>query len=46
MMLTDTADFRNPHCHGSGDTWDKLDYAVMPRLTPALAETLVQLARD
>ncbi len=45
MMLTDTANFRNPHYHGPGDTWDKLDYARMARLTPALAETLAQLAR-
>ncbi|MDR5866201.1 M20/M25/M40 family metallo-hydrolase [Halomonas koreensis] len=45
MMLTDTADFRNPRYHGPGDTWDTLDYAGMARLTPALAATLAQLAR-
>lgn len=45
MMLTDTADFRNPHYHGPGDTWDTLDYASMARLTPALAKTLAQLGR-
>ncbi|MDN3556850.1 M28 family peptidase [Halomonas maura] len=45
MMLTDTANFRNPHYHGPGDTWNRLDYASMARLTPALADTLTQLAR-
>lgn len=44
-MLTDTVNFRNPHYHGSSDTWEKLDYAGMARLPPALAETLAQLAR-
>ncbi|TFH87411.1 M28 family peptidase [Billgrantia azerbaijanica] len=45
MMLTDTANFRNPHYHGPSDTWERLDYARMARLTRALAETLERLAR-
>ncbi|WP_163559963.1 M20/M25/M40 family metallo-hydrolase [Halomonas sp. NO4] len=45
MMLTDTANFRNPYYHGPSDTWNTLDYPNMALLTEALAETLEQLAR-
>lgn len=44
-MLTDTANFRNPHYHGPSDTWERLDYTSIARLPPAMAATLVQLAR-
>jgi len=40
MMLTDTANFRNPHYHGPNDTYDTLDYATMARVTVALARLL------
>ncbi|MGR4068713.1 M28 family peptidase [Billgrantia sp. C5P2] len=40
MMLTDTANFRNPYYHGPSDTHDRLDYTTMTRLTVALAATL------
>lgn len=45
IMLTDTADFRNPHYHGPGDTSERLDYESMARLTLSLSralETMVQ----
>lgn len=45
LMLTDTANFRNPHYHGPSDTPVRLDYPTMTRLTQALAKTLAQLAR-
>ncbi|MFQ3787074.1 M28 family peptidase [Halomonas sp. A29] len=45
MMLTDTANFRNPYYHGPSDTHDRLDYATMARLTMALAATLETMAR-
>nr|WP_228577456.1 M28 family peptidase [Halomonas sp.] len=45
MMLTDTANFRNPYYHGPGDTPERLDYATMARLTEALAAMLESMAR-
>ncbi|QHC52089.1 M20/M25/M40 family metallo-hydrolase [Billgrantia tianxiuensis] len=45
MMLTDTANFRNPYYHGPDDTHDRLDYATMARLTKGLAAALESLAR-
>ncbi|MGR2740142.1 M28 family peptidase [Billgrantia sp. Q4P2] len=45
MMLTDTANFRNPYYHGPSDTHDRLDYATMARLTVALANTLEAMAQ-
>ncbi|WP_338072027.1 M20/M25/M40 family metallo-hydrolase [Billgrantia bachuensis] len=45
MMLTDTANFRNPYYHGPSDTHDRLDYTTMARLTEALAATLEAMAR-
>ncbi len=32
IMVTDTAFFRNKAYHGSGDTWDRLDYARMAQV--------------
>lgn len=45
MMLTDTANFRNPYYHTPSDTHDRLDYNAMARLTEALAVTLESMAR-
>ncbi|WP_111412274.1 M28 family peptidase [Billgrantia lactosivorans] len=45
LMLTDTANFRNPYYHGPSDTHERLDYPTMARLTEALAATLEALAR-
>ena len=39
VMLTDTADFRNPHYHGAGDTHDTLDYEFMRRVTEVVVAT-------
>ncbi|WP_219999864.1 M28 family peptidase [Halomonas sp. LBP4] len=45
IMLTDTANFRNPYYHGPHDTPDRLDYAAMARLTAALARAVETMAR-
>ncbi len=44
-MLTDTANFRNPHYHGPGDTVDRLDYETITRLTVALAKAIKTMTR-
>jgi hypothetical protein len=36
VMLTDTAEFRNPHYHKRTDTLDKLDYGFMAELVESL----------
>lgn len=46
MMLTDTANFRNPNYHGPDDTDETLDYDTMARLTTALARTVEDMARQ
>ncbi len=45
LMLTDTANFRNPHYHQPSDTPDTLDYDTMTRVTTALARTLQSMAQ-
>jgi len=45
IMLTDTANFRNPHYHGPGDTPDRLDYETVTRLTVALARAIETMTR-
>ncbi|WP_290650438.1 M20/M25/M40 family metallo-hydrolase [Aquisalimonas sp.] len=40
LMITDTANFRNPHYHGPDDTYDTLDYDTMARITAALAKAV------
>ncbi|WP_051496767.1 M28 family peptidase [Halomonas sp. BC04] len=45
MMVTDTANFRNPHYHGPTDTPDRLDYETMARVTEGLARALEVMAR-
>jgi len=44
-MVTDTANFRNPHYHAAGDTADTLDYTFLHRVTRALVATLAEHAR-
>ncbi|ADE17030.1 peptidase M28 (plasmid) [Nitrosococcus halophilus Nc 4] len=46
LMLTDTANFRNPHYHGPSDTYPTLDYETMMRLTAALAQAVADMARQ
>ena len=40
-MLTDTANFRNPHYHRRSDTIDTIDFDFMRRVTRATAATLI-----
>lgn len=40
LMLTDSANFRNPHYHQPTDTSDRLDWEVMARLTEDLSTFL------
>lgn len=42
-MITDTALFRYPYYHHSGDTPDKLDYASLARVTYDLDRALLRL---
>jgi hypothetical protein len=44
VMLTDTADFRNPHHHAAGDTPDKLDFERMARVVAGLEGVIGELA--
>ena len=46
MMLTDTANFRNPNYHVPSDTYQTLDYEVMARVTAALAQAVEDMARQ
>lgn len=43
LMLTDTANFRNPHYHRSTDTLDTLDISFIQRVARAVAATAVNL---
>lgn len=36
LMLTDTANFRNPHYHGPSDTIDTLDFQFMAKVVDAI----------
>ncbi|MBI4310587.1 MAG: M28 family peptidase [Chloroflexi bacterium] len=45
ILLTDTANYRNPHYHTAGDTPDTLDYDFMARVTAALAGALAGLGQ-
>lgn len=44
VMLTDTADFRNPNYHQPGDVLETLDLGFMTALSQGLAETIIRLA--
>ena len=44
VMITDTANFRNPHYHKPMDTPDTLDYDFMGNVTRALVATLAHQA--
>ena len=43
LMLTDTANFRNPHYHRSTDTLDTLDISFIQRVARAVTATAVNL---
>ena len=44
VMVTDTANFRNPHYHTPGDDADTLDYAFLHSVTRTLLATLAEYA--
>ena len=44
VMLTDTADFRNPHYHQPTDTLDTLDLGFMDKVARAVTAAAIQLA--
>lgn len=44
LMITDTADLRNPHYHRPSDTPDTLDYQFMGKVVEAVAQAVVELA--
>ena len=44
IMITDTANFRNPNYHRATDTPDTLDYRFMGNITRTLVATLAQHA--
>lgn len=43
LMLTDTANFRNPHYHGPGDGMHTLDFDFMAAVVKAVLATALQL---
>ena len=45
LMVTDTANYRNPHYHRGSDTPDTLDYGFLARATAAVAAATLELAR-
>lgn len=44
LMVTDTADLRNPHYHKSSDTPETLDYQFMAGVVTTVAKAVVELA--
>lgn len=44
LMVTDTADLRNPHYHKATDTPDTLDYAFMGKVVTTVAAAVRELA--
>lgn len=46
LMVTDTANFRNPHYHRATDTPETLDYERMARVVQGLEKVITRLASD
>ncbi|MEE8493327.1 MAG: M20/M25/M40 family metallo-hydrolase [Nitrospirales bacterium] len=46
LMLTDTADYRNPHYHQPTDTLDTLDLEFMVRVAEAVTAAVMVLSRS
>ncbi len=44
LMITDTADLRNPHYHQASDTPETLDFAFMGKVVETLVRAVVELA--
>ncbi|MEV8511388.1 M20/M25/M40 family metallo-hydrolase [Dactylosporangium sp. NPDC051484] len=45
LLVTDTADYRNPHYHRPGDTADTLDYSFAAGVVAAAVRTVAELAQ-
>jgi hypothetical protein len=45
LMITDTAFYRNPHYHGSGDVSETLDYERMAEVVLGLTSAIEELAK-
>ena len=45
IMITDTAPFRYKHYHQVTDTYDKIDYSRMSRVTYGISQMLQQVAK-
>ncbi len=45
LMVTDTADLRNPHYHKASDTPETLDYAFMGKVVTTVARAVESMAR-
>jgi hypothetical protein len=45
LMVTDTANLRNPHYHQPTDTPDRLDYPFLGKVVETVAEAVSQVAR-
>ncbi len=45
LMVTDTADLRNPHYHKASDTPETLDYEFMAKTVETVATAVAELAR-
>jgi len=46
VMLTDTADFRNPHYHRPTDTLDTLDLEFMEKVAQAVTASALALVTE
>jgi hypothetical protein len=46
VMVTDTADIRNPHYHSRSDTAETLDYARMARVVDGVTNAVAALSKD
>ncbi|WP_342264935.1 M28 family peptidase [Cardinium endosymbiont of Philonthus spinipes] len=46
FMITDTANFRNPHYHQTTDTVDTIDFSHFTKATKSLIATIERLALD
>ena len=44
VMLTDTANFRNPHYHRETDTVDTLNLEILSNVATMVTETAIQIA--
>jgi Zn-dependent M28 family amino/carboxypeptidase len=46
LMVTDTADLRNPNYHRATDTPETLDYTFLAGVTSAVARAVIDLANQ